>query len=230
MEVYKNDSRVVPCGEYWVIVVIIKSEWREAGHPVNTLTYVDNTFPIRELLKKHEFCLNRGYAMTKIDGRLVPLHVLIKGPLPLGQVIMHANRDPLDNREENLKCMPLWVKETERGMSADDGTPLPSWTKRSRGSCRAYFRCPMGGVVSKAFPDRRRGVAASERAAEAWLAAMTASLAIPSEFEYPGMGGGTPVKWGYVDEVAVDLTVAAVGESPLPLKRCKMMSIEFLTS
>ncbi len=55
------------------------------------------------------FCSGRGYAVTKIAGKKVPLHNFLLGPSSRQRMIDHVDRDPLNNRRGNLR----WVTHTE---------------------------------------------------------------------------------------------------------------------
>lgn len=45
----------------------------------------------------------QGYAVAIIDGASVKLHDFVTGGAPEGREVDHANRNPLDNRHENLR-------------------------------------------------------------------------------------------------------------------------------
>lgn len=54
-------------------------------------------------LSKHKWCIgNHGYALRRVDNRIVLMHRLICGATK-GQMVDHINRRKLDNRRKNLR-------------------------------------------------------------------------------------------------------------------------------
>jgi len=57
-----------------------------------------------EKVKKHKWCLSKGYAVTSIHKKLVGLPCVIMGIEPGGKrLIDHRDRKPLNNRKPNLR-------------------------------------------------------------------------------------------------------------------------------
>lgn len=57
-----------------------------------------------EAISQHSWNLDgKGYPIVRIGGRTTLMHHLIIGRPPIGKVTDHINRDPLDNRIENLR-------------------------------------------------------------------------------------------------------------------------------
>jgi len=58
-----------------------------------------------EKILKHDWRITgsgKGYAMTRINGKLVPMHRLMID-IPFGKIADHINGDTFDNRKENLR-------------------------------------------------------------------------------------------------------------------------------
>ena len=55
-----------------------------------------------ERVSNHSWQFHKGYAVARIDGKLVYLHRLIMDA-PAGVMVDHINRDRLDNRRTNLR-------------------------------------------------------------------------------------------------------------------------------
>lgn len=58
---------------------------------------------------------SKGYPTTKKNGRRVSMHHLVNGKPPKGLVTDHINRNPLDNRIENLR----FVTQSENMINRD---------------------------------------------------------------------------------------------------------------
>lgn len=60
-----------------------------------------------------------GYSEVFFDGHRERLHRVIWqmyfGKIPIGYVVDHINRDPSDNRLENLRCIPKGMNQHNRG-------------------------------------------------------------------------------------------------------------------
>lgn len=55
-----------------------------------------------ERVKRYSWQFHKGYAVTRVDGKLIYLHRLIMDA-PEGMMVDHINRDRLDNRQVNLR-------------------------------------------------------------------------------------------------------------------------------
>jgi hypothetical protein len=226
MEGFRNIVSSVTDGDHRAFAVVLRNKGTQ-----EECTYVDNTPAICKFLGEYRVYLSGRYAMVKVDGFPVPLHVLIMGQPPPGHVISHANRDSLDNRSENLRFVPNWVTTVGNGAVArgDDAVPHRVWTSRHYGGWKACIRCPMNKVASKNFSDSKYGgISGSRNAADAWLVTMANSLATRDGGEGREEEGKTPVKWYGVDKMGMIAT--SFIEAAPPPKRCKKMSIEFLVS
>lgn len=71
------------------------------------------------------------YKQVTVDGKKMDLHRHLweqaNGPIPEGMQIDHINRDPLDNRLENLRCVTVSVNQLNR-----DNVKGFSWNKAKR--------------------------------------------------------------------------------------------------
>lgn len=56
-----------------------------------------------EKVSQYKWNSHRDYAVTKIDGKYCRMHHMILGTPQKGYIIDHINRNPLDNRRENLR-------------------------------------------------------------------------------------------------------------------------------
>lgn len=73
---------------------------------------------------------NSGYAVTRIDGRLIMMHRLILGE-PKDGVIDHKNRDRIDNRRENLHIVTPQENSLNTGLrnTNTSGYKGVSWSR-----------------------------------------------------------------------------------------------------
>ena len=81
----------------------------------------------------HPWCLRWGYARRHVkhpDGKWRPIHMHreIIGEPPPGMTVDHVNRNPLDNRRENLRLIP-------RAGNQQNLTPYRGARSRHRGVC-----------------------------------------------------------------------------------------------
>jgi len=90
-----------------------------------------------ERLSRYEWHLHNGYPMRYENGRRVPMHRDIVGEMPPGKVVDHINRNPRDNRRENLRVVvPEQNNYNRRGWSRFGYKGIYP----SRGRWRAHLR------------------------------------------------------------------------------------------
>ena len=73
-------------------------------------------------LDKHQWHSSHGYASASINGRIILIHHLIVGKAKQGFVVDHINRDPLDNRESNLRHIPFNENLWNTGLAANNSS------------------------------------------------------------------------------------------------------------
>lgn len=85
-------------------------------------------------LSEHLWCLNgQGYAITRLEGKLVRLHHMVLGTPPKGMVVDHISRDKLDNRLSNLRFATLSLNATNASLGVNNKSGYKSihWNKNS---------------------------------------------------------------------------------------------------
>lgn len=81
---------------------------------------------------KHAWHLsNKGYPCSRINNKIVLLHILLVGRAPEGYVNDHINRNKLDNRRKNLRVVTIQENNLNSNLSKNNksGHNGVSWYK-----------------------------------------------------------------------------------------------------
>lgn len=92
------------------------------------------------------YCTTNGYAMRRINGKNVLLHHLVIGYPLVGKEVDHINRDPLDNRLENLRLVTHKENMNNLGVRADNKSGIRGvyWCNKKK-KWRLQYQHKYGG-------------------------------------------------------------------------------------
>jgi hypothetical protein len=97
-------------------------KWIHLTHEYYSCVDNESYEKVSHLLWRHS---NKCYARARLPGgRDIFLHSLILGEIPLGMEIDHINRCPWDNRISNLRIVPKWENQRNKGIPLY--APLPT--------------------------------------------------------------------------------------------------------
>ena len=99
-------------------------------------------------LAKFSWSLVSGRAWASMDACRVPMHRLLC-PAPSGMVVDHKNRNPLDNRRENLRACTH--AENMRNRRSNYGSAPYRGVYQVKGG-KYWARCTVGGQLHRDGP------------------------------------------------------------------------------
>lgn len=103
--------------ERWVLYA-----YNKAGEPVEVLVDEDVLHACKRFRWRVDY---NGYVFRKGSGKRIMLHRVVAGPAPPeAPIIDHKNRNPLDNRRENLRFATPLQSAQNRGRSRKARTPF----------------------------------------------------------------------------------------------------------
>jgi hypothetical protein len=116
--------------EDYAEIVLYNKDGNEIARTIIDLEYVD-------IVKEYKWYLASGYVNNNKVG---DLHRLIMNP-PEGMVVDHINRNPLDNRRDNLRICAQSDNCLNKSIQCNNtsGVPGVSWEK-TRNKWAAYIR------------------------------------------------------------------------------------------
>ena len=91
------------------------------------------------IFASYEAGKHKYYAQTKVNGKKVSFHNILKTPLE-GQTIDHMNKSPMDNSLDNLRSVPWPVQNINKNYPTNTGVTGVSETKL-RGVVVGYTAC-----------------------------------------------------------------------------------------
>lgn len=111
-------------------------------------------FDIEDYDKIKDYCWcegKRGYPVARVDGKVVPMHKLIVNY----HICDHINRNPFDNRKNNLRAAEHRENDRNRSLlsSSTSGVTGVSWDKY-RQKWRAYIKVDDNWMQLGRFMDK----------------------------------------------------------------------------
>ena len=146
-------NEIIDMGDYSIMKL-----YSRLGNVIAETT-IDSEDVERILL--HKWCLNDGYAYSRINGIGVFLHKYIIG---LGGVIDHINRDKLDNRKSNLRPVTVQQNNMNKGPQRNNRLGIKGVSVEGPGY-RAVIKFNRKTIILGHFDDPFSAAAAYNNAA-----------------------------------------------------------------
>ena len=90
------------------------------------------------ILSKYSWCISKtGYAVARIDGRVMKMQRFLLGDEATGMVVDHINGDKLDNRRRNLRPCKQVENSRNTGKGKNNTTGYTGVSKSASGKYRA---------------------------------------------------------------------------------------------
>jgi len=96
-----------------------------------------------ELVHRHRWFYNKGYAETKVNGKTVSMHRMVMGLYPKGvkgAVVDHLNGNKLDNRKGNLRITTVQGNSFNRRPHRNNPLGVRGVQPTKNGKYLAYIR------------------------------------------------------------------------------------------
>ena len=113
-----DPNKIIDCGKYYEICLY---GFNKTGNKPKEIARTKIDKEDLEKVKGYKWCLNSyGYVITTLNRKVIWLHRIILGYLPIKYEVDHRDTDPLNNRKYNLR----FVTRSQNNMN-----------KKSKGYC-----------------------------------------------------------------------------------------------
>jgi len=118
-----------------------------------------------EIIKKYKWRLVKyGYVRTNIKGKSLGLHKILMNS-DENNVVDHINRNPLDNRIENLRICPQSKNLINKGIQSNNTSKITGvWFDKSRNKWASELQFNKKKIFFKRFDSKEEAIIARKNA------------------------------------------------------------------